>query len=64
MMDEQTLKTPHGTVETKPYVGDSDIVYAECIHGDYAKIFKGKTEQHAAKALAEHFAAKHKDEDQ
>lgn len=55
-------KTEHGTVTTEPYVGDTDLIVAKCKHGDYHRVFKGKTEAQGAKALAEHYATKHPEE--
>lgn len=57
------MENEHGTVELVPYVGDSDIAQATCKHGDYTRLFKGAPLRHAEKALAEHYAAKHSEED-
>lgn len=51
-----------GTVERKPYVGDSDIIVVACKHGDYDRVFKGGSEHAGEKALAAHYAAKHQEE--
>jgi hypothetical protein len=65
----------HGTIERRPYVGDSDILAVECKHGDYSRIVKGAgvrgddevndaAVRKAEKGLADHHAAKHPEGDQ
>jgi hypothetical protein len=66
---ELVSETRHGTVERRPYVGDSDVLVVDCRHGDYSRLFKGAgvrggpvntaLEHRAEDALAEHYAAQH-----
>lgn len=49
----------YGTVEQRPYVGDTDLIVVSCRHCEYARVFKGATIRGGEKALAEHYAAKH-----
>lgn len=52
-------RNEQGTVTREPYVGDSDVIVAECVHGDYKRVFKGANEHAGWKALKAHFDAVH-----
>lgn len=54
-----TMNDEHGTVEERPYVGDSTLVVATCSRCPWTNTYKGLSVTAAHKALVAHSDYKH-----